>query len=228
MKRIILIVIFLTANSLFSHAQTIQPDMTVFGYKLGEKITIPECPCKIVKSKVAGNYGVLSTKHFKGYQYVTAAFTPVTSTCFERSLDEYNVKKSAPLNPLPNITNGNIKVRFAPKDAPSQDMCPTGSFDGVIEDSKLTSVTFLISAGDANNVFEKLKKKYGTSTIVKSYKAQNGYGASINYYTADWTFPGLEVELLSSLHTSLYEQSGTVTIQLPKKSAPPSPDQRKL
>jgi len=229
MKRIILVVIFLSTNSLFSRAQTTQPDMTVFGYKLGEKISIPECPCKIVESKVVGNYGLLSIKHFKGYQYLAVAGIPVSSTCFERlDLDKYNVRTSDLLNPLPEISNGMINVLFAPKDAPAADMCPLGSFNAVVEDSKLTGVTFLIYTGDANNIFETLKKKYGIGAIVNSYKVQNGYGASLDYYTAVWAFPHLGVLLQSSLHRSLSEQFGSIAIEIPKKSDPPPANQRKL
>jgi hypothetical protein len=229
MKRILLAIIFLSANALFSHAQSTQPDMTVFGYKLGEKMSIPECPCKIVEAKTVGNYGVLSIKHFKGYQYVTPLGAPVSTTCFERAdIGKYNVRKSDPLNPLPELSNGIINIRFAPNDAPAKEMCPFGSFNAVIENAKFTGAVFSIYTGDANNVFEALKKKYGNNAVVQSYKIQNGYGASLDYYTAVWAFPRLTVLLQSSLHSSLSEQFGNVTIELPKKTAPPSADQRKL
>ncbi len=229
MNRIILAFILLSANPLLSLAQTTQPDMTVFGFKLGEKIPIPECPCKIVESKKVGNYGVLSITHIKGYQYVSGLGTPVSTTCFERlDIDNYKVKKSDQLPPLPAVTNGIINVRFAPQDAPSKEMCPLGSFNASIEDSKLTGVTFTIYTGDADNIFETLKKKYGNNAVVKSYTVQNGYGASLNYYMAVWAFPNLGVLLESSMHRSLSEQFGSVAIEIPKKSAPPAQNQRKL
>jgi len=208
MNRIILTLILLSASPLLSLAQTTQPDMTVFGYKLGEKIPIPECPCKIVESKKVGNYGVLSITHIKGYNY--------------------KAKKSDQLNPLPPIANGIINVRFAPQDAPSKEMCPLGSFNASIEDSKLTAVTFTIYTGDVDNIFAALKKKYGNNAVVKPYTVQNGYGASLNYYMAIWAFPNLGVVLESSLHRSLSEQFGSVTIELPKKPEAPAQNQRKL
>ena len=229
MNRIILTLILLSASPLLSLAQTTQPDMTVFGYKLGEKIPIPECPCKIVESKKVGNYGVLSITHIKGYQYVSGIGTPVSTTCFERlDIDNYKAKKSDQLNPLPPVTNGIIKVRFAPQDAPSKEMCPLGSFNASVEDSKLTAVTFTIYTGDADNIFAALKKKYGNNAVVKPYTVQNGYGASLNYYMAIWAFPHLGVVLESSMHTSLSEQFGSVTIELPKKGEAPAPNERKL
>lgn len=229
MNRIILAFILLSATPLLSLAQNTQPDMTAFGYKLGEKLPIPECPCKIVESKTVGNHGVFSIQHFKGYQYVAGLGTPVSTTCFERlDIDTYKVKKNDPLNPLPPLINGLINVRFAPKDAPAQNMCPLGSFNASIENSKLTAISFTIYTGDADNIFETLKKKYGNNAVVKPYKMQNGYGASLNYYMAIWAFPNLGVVLESSLHRALTEQFGSVIIELPKKNAAPDEDKRKL
>ncbi|MBB6111065.1 hypothetical protein SAMN05421821_11084 [Mucilaginibacter lappiensis] len=226
MYRVILVIVLLSANSLLSRAQT-TPDMTAFGYALGEKLTIPECPCQIVKSTTGS--GVLYAKHFKGYKYTTGPGIPVSSTCFERiDIDKYTVKKSDQLDPLPAFTDGEIRVRFAPADAPSKDMCPTGTFDASVSDSKLIAVYFIIYTGDANNIFETLKKKYGTNVALKNYQMQNGYGATLNYYTAAWGFPNLYVILLSSLHSSLSEQFGKVTIELPQKSDAQPEAKRKL
>jgi hypothetical protein len=222
MNRIILPIFLLTASSLLSHAQTATPDMTVFGFTIGAKLSIPECPCNVVTSKQAGSYGALNAKHFKGYQYTTLTgplATPVTTnTCFERlDIEKYTVGKSEQLNPLPELTNERIKIRFAPKDAPSKDLCPLGVFEASVENSKLVEVSFMINTNDADNTLETLKKKYGLNVAVKKYQAQNAYGATLNYYTAIWPFSNLWVILTSSLHTSLSEQWGQVTIELPKK-----------
>ena len=222
MYRILLTLILLFSYPLFSSAQTTNPDMTVFGYKIGEKLTIPECPCKIVETKTVGSSGVFSIKHFKGYQYAAGLLDPVASTCFERpNIESYNVKKSEQLNPLPAYTDGFIHVRFAPGDAPAKQMCPLAAFDGKIENSKLALVTFTIYTGDADAIVGELKKKYGTNAVVKNYSVQNGYGATLNYYIAIWGFPNLEVALQSSMHRSLSEQFGNVIIAIPQKTSEP-------
>ena len=232
MYRIILTIFLLPVSSLLSHAQTATPDMSVFGFTLGAKLTIPECPCKVVTSKQTGSYGNLNAKHFKGYQYTTLTgplAVPVVSTCFERlDIEKYTVKKSEQLNPLPELTNEHIRIRFAPKDTPSKDLCPLGTIEAAIEESKLTVVSFMINTGDADNTFEILKKKYGTNVVVKKSQAQNGYGATLNYYTAVWPFSNLWVMFTSSLHTSLSEQWGQVMIQLPNKKDAQPDNTRKL
>ncbi|NHA07170.1 hypothetical protein G7092_25455 [Mucilaginibacter sp. HC2] len=228
MYRIILIVTLLSAHSLFSSAQT-APDVTVFGFTLGEKLTIPECPCQIAESKTIGNSGVFSIKHFKGYQYTQGKFQPVASTCFERKdIDKYTVKKSEQLNPLPAFSDGEITIRFAPSDAPAKEMCPLGTFDATVGDSKLLAVYSVIYTGDANNIFEILKKKYGTNVSVKSEKIQNYYGATLEYYTAAWGFTNLYVILMSSMHSSLSEQFGKLIIELPPKREAQPEAKRKL
>ncbi|WP_183567795.1 hypothetical protein [Mucilaginibacter sp. SP1R1] len=220
MYRIALGLILLFSHPLFSLAQTTKPDMTVFGYVMGGKLSIPECPCKIAESKT-GN-GLLYTKHFKGYAYTTGMFTPVSSTCFERlDIGKYIVKKGEQLDSLPALTNGLIKVRFAPNDAPAQDLCPLGVFNAKIEDSKLAMISFDIRTSDAENVVEKLKKKYGPNVAVKNYQIQNGYGATLNYYMAVWAFPNLGVVLESSKHRILSDSFGTVYIELPQKAEQP-------
>lgn len=217
MYRLILLFISVIVSCL-SHAQTTNPDMTAFGYKLGEKLSIPECPCSIVESKTEGSHGVFSIKHFQGYQYTAGAFTPVNSTCFERlDIEKYKVRKNEPLDPLPAFTNGGIKVRFASTDAPPRNLCPLGSFNAKIEDAKLVAVSFVIYTGDANGIFETLKKKYGTNVVVTPNKIQNGYGASLDYYTAVWALSNLAVVLESSSHTSIADQFGNVTIFIPAK-----------
>lgn len=222
MYKIVLTLLVLSAGTVISRAQTAKPDMTVFGYTIGEKLTIPECPCKIAESKTMGNSGVFSIKHFKGYQYVTGTFQTVPVTCFERAdIGKYTVRKSEQLNPLPPFTDGVITVRFAAGDTPAKQMCPLGTFDANVEHSKITMISFTIYAGDADAVFQALKNKYGTNVAIKNGAIQNGYGASLNYYLASWSFPNLEVLLQSSLHRSLSEQFGSVTIAIPQKSNEP-------
>lgn len=224
MRTRILLSILLLIVSLISNAQSTQPDMTVFGYKLGEKLPIPECPCKVVEWNEGTAKGFLSNKRYKGYEYTTGIGNPAINTCFERKdvKMKYKVKRNEQLNPLPPVIDEFITVRFASKDAPSRDICPTGTFDAKIENGKLTSVFFDIYSGDADNVFETLKQKYGTKDIaVKNYQIQNGYGATLNYYVAAWGFPNLWVVLTSSLHRSLSEQFGNVMIGFPIKNEAP-------
>lgn len=226
MYKRILILLLLTAKISVSYAQTSQPNVSVFGYKLGEKLVIPECPCKIAEAKVQGNHGLLSQKSYKGYAYLDAA---PNITCFKRAdIGKYTVRKSEELKPLPPVYFGLISVIFANTDAPSPSMCPSGEFAAAIEDSKLTFVRFSIKTADADEVFETLKKKYGTNVLVKPFKVQNGYGATLEYYTATWAFKNLHIVLESSFHTSISDLFGSVTIQIPKKTTSTSKNQREL
>ena len=225
MSRIILLLTLFAAHPLLGLAQTTQPDMTVFGYKLGEKLPLPECKCRVVET----SEGIgLSTKHYKNYQYVDPFPVNGGGDCFKRSyadLEKYKVRKRDQLDSLSAITNGVVEVQFDLNNAPK--ICVTGKFSATLVDSKLTAVAFTIRSSAADEVLETLKKKYGPNPSVKNYQVQNGYGATLNYYIAVWSFPHLTVIMQSSNHTSLTDSFGTVAIEIPKKEDAPK-DNRPL
>lgn len=217
MPRIILVLALVAVHPLLSLSQTTQADMSVFGYKLGEKMTLPECKCQVVET--TEGYG-LATKHFKNYQYTFFSPPSGTGDCFERTdMFNYRVRKKDQLSPLPAVTNGMINIKFDPANTPK--ICALGSFGALLADSKLMAITFSIRTSDADEVFETLKKKYGPGVAVKSYQLQNGYGATLNYYIAVWSFPNLIVTMESSEHRSLTDAFGLVSIEIPKPGSAP-------
>lgn len=218
MSRIILLLTLFAAHPLLSLAQTTQPDMTVFGFKLGEKLSLPECKCKVVETTTDG-YG-LSAKHWKGYQYVDMFPAMGAGDCFERTdLGKYTVRKRDKLDSLQPVTTGNINVMFDPANTPK--ICALGKFYATLADSKLMAVVFTIMTNAADDVLETLKKKYGSNPAVKNYQVQNGYGATLNYYVAVWSFKNLRVMLQSSNHESLTDHFGTVVIEIPREVEAP-------
>jgi hypothetical protein len=212
MNRIILIVLFSGAGWLTVNAQQKQADLTVFGFKLGAPFTVQECPCKIVVTQAGGNNSNKPFSQFakdKGYQYTD--FAPATGYCFQRiNLAQYTVRRKDKLDSLQPIKNETVNVVFSPGETPA--MCTLGRFSAIVKDGKLTAIAFSIRSADANKDFELLKNKYGTNAQVQNYKLQNGYGATMDYYEATWSFPNLWVDLLSSEHHSLNDFFGMITI----------------
>ena len=223
MSRIILALTLFATTPLLGLAQTSQADMTVFGYKLGEKFAVPECKCRIYEwSDAPGIMG----KRYKNYQYTEMFPAKGTGDCFQRpGLDQYKVRKKDELPPLPAITNGVVQVNFDLSNAPK--MCVVGSFSATVTDSKLTAIVFSIKAADADNVLETLKQKYGPKVTIKNFQAQNGYGATMSYYVAVWSFTNLTVTLVSSEHKRLDDPFGFVAIEIPKEVPKPK-DNRAL
>jgi|GEM_PF-4209780 len=225
MYRIIFVLTLFLIHPFPGPAQTKDPDMSVFGYKLGEQLPLPECKCMIVET--AEGYG-LATKHYKSYAYVNPFGVKGGGDCFKRlfaDLEKYKVRKKEQLDSLRPITNGIVEVQFDLDNAPK--ICVTGKFNATLVDSKLTAVSFTIATNASDQVFETLKKKYGPNPAVKNYQMQNGYGATQNYYIAVWSFPHLTVIMQSSNHGSLNDPFGTVAIEIPKKEEAPK-DNRPL
>jgi hypothetical protein len=210
MIRIIWVILFACTGWLAVSAQ--QTDMTVFGFKLGDAFSIPECPCSVVEMKS----GVYTGKPFeqfnkyKGYQYSM----PATGYCFQRkNLAKYTVRKKDRLDSLPPVKNEVVEITFAPNEAPA--MCPLGWFDAIVLNGKLTGIGFDILTADAGKDFDILKNKYGPNVSVQNYTMQNGYGASVDYFEAIWNIPNLRVDLLSSQHRMLSDKFGRIMISLP-------------
>ena len=98
--------------------------MTVFGYKLGEKLLLSECKCMVVET----SEGIgLSTKHYKSYAYV----------------NPFPVKGGG--DSLHPITNAIVDVQFDLNNAPK--ICVTGKFSATLVDSKLTAVASDLTTG---------------------------------------------------------------------------------
>jgi len=225
MYRIILVLTLSLIRPFLSPAQTKDADMTVFGYKLGENLPVPECKCMVVE--ISEGIG-LSTKHYKSYRYVDPFPVKGGGDCFKRlfaDLEKYKVRKREQLDSLRAITNGTVEVQFDLNNAPK--ICVTGKFNATLVDSKLTAVSFTIATNAADEVFETLKKKYGPNPSVKNQQIQNGYGATQNYYIAVWSFPHLTVIMQSSNHGTFNDPFGTVVIEIPKKEDAPK-DNRPL
>jgi hypothetical protein len=146
---------------------------------------------------------------YKGYVYNAAL--PDKGFCFQRkNMERYIVRRKKQLDSLLPVANESVEIVFARGDAPA--ICPTGRIDARVSKGNLTAISFIIYSADANKDFDILTKKYGANAKVQSYKLQNGYGASLDYYQATWDLPGLQVILLSSLHRTLSENFGQVYI----------------
>ncbi|NHA03222.1 hypothetical protein G7092_05430 [Mucilaginibacter sp. HC2] len=214
-KAFLYIILFLAP--VWANAQTTQPDMTVFGYKLGEPLHVPECSCEI-KAYLGGT-------RFNKKEYYEYTYPPLSAVdCFERGdLNKYDPKKT---KSLPEVTNGFIDIYFAKNKIPA--ICPVISFTAGILDSKLIGITFKIRSDEANSDLEQLKQKYGNDVSIKRYQLQNGFGATRNCFSATWTFPALTVTLLSADGTTYTSPYGTVTIAIPQKNDNNNQNDRKL
>jgi hypothetical protein len=214
MQRILLLLLLISAGWQVARAQQSTTDMTVFGLTLGAPFTVPECPCKVVDMK-SGTYSGRPFEQFEKYHGYTYEVTdPASGFCFRRkNLNQYTVRRKKQLDSLPPVKNEAVEIVFSKNDAPA--MCPTGQFDAYVKNGILVAINFTILTRDADKDFEILKKKYGQKVSVQNYKMQNGYGASADYYQAIWPLPNLVVSLTSSMHRSLDDAFGEITIGLP-------------
>lgn len=216
LNNIVLIVLF----PMFTFGQTLKADMDVFGYKIGEPLNISECRCSVHEDTLLG--GTRFHRNIvKFYQYIDNSL--IDSDCFERiKLDQYRVKKKEALPILEQIKTGKIEIHFSKKNKPQ--ICAQDFFYAGISDSKLTDISFKINSINADRVMSQLKKKYGSNYIIKSFKAQNHYGATIEYYVATWRFSNLTVTFSSSTATTIDDPYGEVWISLPSTDNKPDND----
>lgn len=149
-------------------------DKTVFGIRLGEKFSIPECE----KSKV----GLQLRYKFSS-----------DKLCFERNFNR--VQESG------GIINDSVIVKFPISDAP-QIMSSYEMF-ALVLDGNLEGIGFN-TAGirNAEMVLEKLKEKYGSPSTLVPKKVQNRLGASFDAFDAVWNLQDLVV-LFQSVRSSL-------------------------
>ncbi|CAN5164386.1 MAG: hypothetical protein ACR2GW_12635 [Pyrinomonadaceae bacterium] len=150
-------------------------DMSIFGMRLGEPLTILECA---------------RDKH--GYRISS------DSGCYKRtSIYGYlNDKKYDKKNPPPPLGTEHVEIHFPFSERP-QIVSSVGVMALVI-DSKLEGIGFnTLGITDDDSVLEKLKEKYGTPTAFIPNKVQNRMGASFEAFVASWVFPDLYVTFQS-------------------------------
>lgn len=144
-------------------------DMTVFGFTLGEKLSVAECERK------SFGYGYSKT------------------VCFERFSKYVNGVDVYPTEP---ITNENITIKFPYSDSPQ--MVKGSGVSAIVLDGKLEGVSFATSGvTDADDVIASLKEKYGKPLNFIPRKVQNRMGASFDTFIAGWTFDNLDVSFYS-------------------------------
>lgn len=226
MKRIIPFFLLCCIGYTSLRAQQNKTDMTVFGFTLGTPFSIPECPCTVgeVPIPVMTGKPFEQFDRYKGYTYVVGQ--PAKGVCFRRkNLEKYTVRRKKQLDSLPPVTNESVEICFSRNEAPA--ISPTGTIDALVSKGNLQAISFVIYSADASKDFDILKNKYGSNANIESFKLQNDYGASLEYYKATWDLPGLKVILLSSLHRTLSETFGQIFIT--QASTEPKPqDHRPL
>ena len=148
-------------------------DMTVFGIKLSEKFTLPEC-------ERIGNF-----------------YNNNKSTCFKRDSIYSNNKKILPTEPI--ITD-EVEIDFPLSEVPT--IASYGIVVATIINGNLEGISFNTSGiSDNEYVFVKLKEKYGKPTVLIPTKTQNRLGATFNFYIASWKFDNLNVSFFGVLTT---------------------------
>jgi hypothetical protein len=171
----------LTSFRVYASAQ----DMTVFGMKLGEAITVPECPrIKVPYDKSKTRY---DTGKITCYQR-TAVYGSLSS---DGEADEKTFKK----NPPPPLVTENVVVSFAYDEKPE---IVFSDATAEIIDGKLEGITF--GTGGiyaADSTLKRLKDKYGDKMTLVPRVVQNQMGAAYKVSDAAWTFPNLSVTFLS-------------------------------
>lgn len=148
-------------------------DMTVFGLKLGEKFTVPEC-------ERIGNF-----------------YNNNKSTCYKRDSIYSNNKKILPTEPI--ITD-EVEIDFPLSEAPT--MASYGTIVATIINGTLEGISFNTRGiSDNEDVLVTLKEKYGKPTVLIPTKTQNRLGATFDFYIASWKFDNLDVSFFGVLTT---------------------------
>lgn len=154
-------------------------DMSVFGMRFGQPLTIPECAKK--------------DKYSLDYESFPA------HTCYERLMTyerfasevfkRYDKKHPPPS--LPPLGTEEVRINYPYAERPEIANTTVGA---ILIDSKLEGISFgTRGLADANSVLERLKTKYGTSPTVVATKVQNRLGGSFDAFYAVWAFPDLRV-----------------------------------
>lgn len=212
--KILMLAVTLMTLTLFAFGQS-NVDMSVFGMKLGEKFSAPECEYTAKKTpiSIALNNNALDMGFYSA---------PKTGVCFARVFDVEKVKESVLAGkPMPSAPNmGKVLIRFAYGESPVILDNPKISYEKAdvyaeIVNGYLEEIRFA-TYGIANEgvVLNALKGKYGNPTDITIEKVQNGYGATYEAYTAVWLLPGLVTTFSNILRTS---DTGFVSIKTDKR-----------
>jgi len=172
---------------LLSGATATAQDMSVFGMRFGQPLTIPECP--------ATN---------GGYRYYASSFH--SQVCYERSLTilgldafKWHDKKHPPPVLPPLGTEEEVSIKFPLRETPD---IANDAVYAILIDAKLEGISFVTRGiRDADLVLEKLKAKYGASPTLVNTRVQNRIGASFDAFYAIWIFPDLQAAFHSVSET---------------------------
>jgi hypothetical protein len=177
--------------SMGTSAQTRIGAQSVFGFSLGEKLAMPECPFDtqnkfyVDDSRVAAFEGKALSK----------------TTCFEHW---DNALAGQPAG------TERVGIKFPEGESPSI----AAGVSALLIDGRLESVS-IDTAGLSNQdqVMAALKQKYGAPTSTNETKKQNSFGAVFNSHFAVWKFANLTVVFKG---TTSHIDSGLVNIETKK------------
>lgn len=181
---------------------TAQDTSSVFGMRLGQPLTIPECERNEYLWYVGSNtcykrdpkiYGVPEDKKF----------------------DMKYIKNYTKNNPPPALGTEQVEISFSASDWP-QYISPSNT-SALLIDARLEGMQFFtFGVSNADLMLERLKTKYGASTSFLPLKVKNGLGLPFDAFIASWRLPNLVVTFYS-VETSL--DHGRVTIDTGKGDA---------
>jgi hypothetical protein len=169
---------FLVLVTLIFCANATAQDMSVFGMRFGQSLSIPECPTE-------------------GYSIDYELFP--NHVCYARLMiyerfgaevfKRYDKKHPPPT--LPPLGTEEVRISYPILDRPE---ISNTTVAAILIDGRLEGISFgTRGIADADSILEKLKAKYGASPTIVSAKVQNRLGASFNTFYALWIFPDLRV-----------------------------------
>jgi len=164
----LLLLTLLLANGLVK-AQPVAKDLTIFGNKLGEPLSVPECPREVVKKGV-GKY-----------------LSNVTSICWRHYNDEGDKYESK------GVSHGYQKWLVLPSsEAPIYST--TNKYFIYVIDGRFEGINIgTLGYRTQNRVYQDLTAKYGEPSELTRKTVRNIYGASFELYKAIWSLENLSV-----------------------------------
>ena len=158
--------------------------MTVFGLKLGQKFTLPECR----RMKITKNHFVYSGGD--------------SDWCYQRIDASVDEAKEQP------ITNATVLISFPFADRPQ--LVSGLSISGQVLDGNLEGIGFnTLGVRDSDEILSALTEKYGKPTAKDSSEVKTQIGATFPRILASWKLPNLVI-VFQSITTQI--NSGLVTI----------------
>jgi len=181
--------VLLALTASIAPAQSKQADATVFGFRLGERLSIPECARLTKKSIIYAEND--------------------NSPCFERIL--------SPLEKLhpPLSANETITIFFPIGQDPS--MISGRTILGQLVEGNLESIGFSTRGiENQDEILASLVAKYGDAGTLTEEEKQNAFGATFDSHLAIWSFSNLSVIFQG---TTDRVDAGAVNIDTPKGAA---------